>query len=391
MKHSTDRILTTHVGSLPRPDDLLMLLQAQDRGEDYDKSALQRTTADAVRDVVARQVAIGIDVVSDGEFGKHSYTHYVKHRVSGIENVAAGTARPGGMRTIDDAEFPDWAADRMARSGGAAVMQRACCTGDVAYCDREPLENDIAHFTAALTAAKPTEGFLNAASPGVLINFIPDRHYGAEEGYLAALADAMTAEYEAIAAAGILLQIDAPDVAMTRVSLHRDKSDAEFLKIAERNLEALDHATRRIAPERMRLHLCWGNYAGPHKHDIELRKILPIILKTRAQAISFEGANPRHEHEWDDWADADIPDDKVLIPGVIDSTCNFVEHPRLVAQRIGRYAAVVGRERVIAGADCGFGTFGKSSSVYGSVAWAKLQALAEGARLASRKLWKTTD
>lgn len=386
MKLSTERILTTHVGSLPRPNKLLALLHAQDRGKPFDAAALSRTLADAVRDVVRRQVQAGIDVVSDGEFGKHSYTHYVKHRLSGIENVPASTPG-GGMRTLDDADFPDWAADRAARPVGTAAVQRACCTGAVSYRNPDPLEQDLTRFKNAVDAATPTEGFINAASPGVLINFIPDRHYGTEEAYLAALADAMEQEYVAIVDAGFILQIDAPDVAMTRVSLHRDKSDAEFVKIAERNIEALNHATRAIAPDKMRLHLCWGNYAGPHRHDIELRKILPAVLKTRAQAISFEGANPRHEHEWEDWQDAKIPDDKVLIPGVIDSACNFVEHPRLIAQRIANYAAIVGTERVIAGADCGFGTFGRSSTVYESVAWAKLAALADGAKIATRRLY----
>jgi 5-methyltetrahydropteroyltriglutamate--homocysteine methyltransferase len=222
----------------------------------------------------------------------------------------------------------------------------------------------------------------------VLIAFIPDRHYKREEAYLAALADAMATEYEAIHTAGFLVQIDAPDVAMTRNLAHRDKSDDEFVKLAARNMEALNHATRNVPPGAMRLHLCWGNWAGPHKHDIELRKILPVVLSARAQAISFEGANPRHEHEWEDWKGAKVPDDKVLIPGVIDSACNFIEHPRLIAQRIGNYARIVGRERVIAGADCGFGTFGRSTSVFETVAWGKLAALAEGAKLASQELWR---
>ena len=387
MKLSTDRILTTHVGSLPRPDGLLDLLHAEDRGEAFDAAALARAVGDAVKEVVKRQVDIGIDVVSDGEFGKHSYTHYIKHRVSGIANVPPGAPGARHMVTLDDREFPDWASDRNARPAGARVMQPACCTGAVAYRDSGPLTRDVANFRAAVAAAQPIEGFLNAASPGVLINFIPDRHYGNEEAYLADLTDAMTTEYEAIARSGFILQIDAPDVAMTRNSLHHDKTDGEFLKIAARNIEALNHATRNIPPQQMRFHLCWGNYAGPHKNDIEIDKILPIVLKTRAQAISFEGANPRHEHEWEDWKSIAIPDDKVLIPGVIDSASNFVEHPRLIAQRIRNYADIVGRERVIAGADCGFGTFGKSSSVYESVVWAKLAALVEGARIASHTLW----
>ena len=266
-------------------------------------------------------------------------------------------------------------------------MPATCCVGQVAYNDQAPLMRDLANFSAATANAKPVEGFLNAASPGVLINFIPNRHYAREDDYLEALAAAMQTEYEAIARAGFILQIDAPDIAMMRNTRHADKSEADFIKVAERNIDVLNHATRNIAPEAMRLHLCWGNYAGPHKNDIELRKIMNVVLKSRASAISFEGANPRHEHEWEDWKEADIPDDKVLIPGVIDSACNFVEHPRLVAQRILNYADIVGRERVIAGADCGFGTFGRSSSVYESVVWAKFRALADGAALASKQLW----
>ena len=386
MKFSADRILTTHVGSLPRPARLLPLLQAQSAGKPFDEEQLIRETAISVNEIVKRQTAAGIDVVSDGEYGKGSYTHYVRHRLSGIALVPADEA-PRPAVSLDDREFPDWAAERNTRSVGSRIMPATCCIGPVAYTDKSSLERDLANFDAATAAAEPVEGFLNAASPGVLINFIPNRHYAREEDYLDALANAMQAEYEAIVNAGFILQIDAPDIAMTRNTRYADRSEADFVKIAERNIDALNHATRNIAPEAMRLHLCWGNYAGPHKNDIELRKIMNVVLKGRAQAISFEGANPRHEHEWEDWKEADIPDDKILIPGVIDSACNFVEHPRLIAQRIFNYTNIVGRERVIAGADCGFGTFGRSSSVYESVVWAKFRALAEGAALASQRLW----
>ncbi len=386
MKLSTERMLTTHVGSLPRPDDLMALLKAEDFGEPYDAAALEARTAEAVRDVVKRQVGLGIDVVSDGEFGKHSYTHYVKHRLTGIENVPRESLG-APMVSLDEGEFPDWGEERRRRNYGPAVMAPSCCTAEVTYARRDPVEHDIARFKDAVAAARPVDAFMNAASPGVLINFIPDRHYKREEAYLAALADAMATEYEAIHKAGFVLQIDAPDLAMTRNLLHSDKTEAEFLKIAARNMEALNHATRNVPGEAMRLHLCWGNYAGPHKNDIELAKILPIVATTRAQAISFEGANPRHEHEWEDWRAAALPADKVLIPGVIDSATNFVEHPRLVAQRIANYAGVVGRERVIAGADCGFGTFGKSTTVYETVVWAKFAALVEGAKHATATLW----
>jgi len=387
MKLSTDRILTTHVGSLPRPAAILPMLQAQSAGQAYDAVALIAATATAVGDIVRRQIETGIDIISDGEFGKGSYTHYVRHRLSGIELTPPETA-PRPVISLDDREFPDWAAERNTRSVGSRIMPATCCTGAVSYDDLTPLERDITHFKRAVAEDAPVEAFLNSASPGVLINFIPNRHYQREDDYLEALAQAMQTEYEAIVKAGFVLQIDAPDIAMTRNTRHADKTESEFLKAAERNVEALNHATRNIAPEAMRLHLCWGNYAGPHKNDIELRKILDVVLKSRAQAISFEGANPRHEHEWEDWKNAHVPDDKVLIPGVIDSACNFVEHPRLVAQRISNYAQIVGRERVIAGVDCGFGTFGRSSSVYESVVWAKFQALAEGAAIASKELWR---
>ncbi len=386
MKRSTDRILTTHVGSLPRPASILPLLQAQSAGKPYDENTLIQETGKAVGDIVRRQIEAGLDIVSDGEYVKGSYTHYVRHRLSGIDLVPPDDA-PAPAVSLDDREFPDWAAERTTRSVGSRIMPATCCIGPVAYDDQAPLTRDLKHFETATAATRPVEGFLNAASPGVLINFIPNRHYAREDDYLEALSLAMQTEYEAIAKAGFILQIDAPDIAMTRNTRHAGKSDEDFVRIAERNIEALNHATRNIAPEAMRLHLCWGNYAGPHKNDIELRKIMNVVLKSRAGAISFEGANPRHEHEWEDWQAATIPDDKILIPGVIDSSCNFVEHPRLVAQRIRNYANIVGRERVIAGADCGFGTFGRSSSVYESVVWAKFRALADGAALASKQLW----
>lgn len=386
MKLSTERILTTHVGSLPRPAAILAPLQAQATGQPYDAAALIRDTAAAVVEVVKQQIAAGIDVVSDGEYGKGSYTHYVRHRLNGID-LAPAEQRPVAVASLDDREFPDWAADRTQRALGSRIAPATCCVGPVAYGDARPLQQDLENFKAATAMSKPVDAFLNAASPGVLINFIPSRHYKGEEDYLAALTQAMQTEYEAIANAGFVLQIDAPDVAMTRNSRYADKTEVEFLKIAERNIEALNHATRSIAPEAMRLHLCWGNYAGPHKNDIEMCKVMHVVLKSRPQAISFEGANPRHEHEWEDWRAAKIPDDKILIPGVIDSASNFVEHPRLIAQRIKNYAAIVGRERVIAGADCGFGTFGRSSTVYESVVWAKFRALSEGAAIATKQLW----
>ncbi len=384
MKYSTDRILTTHVGSLPRPEDLLNQLQSWFEGGDQPGSGLGALAAQAVLDVVARQVETGLDIVSDGEMGKISYTQYVKHRLNGIgERGEAKGALPLIGVNRDYLDHPDYKATRI--NIGA---QLPICIGPVSYGDREPVERDIANFQTAIAQAKPVEGFLNAASPGVLTKFVPDGFYRDEDRYVADLAEAMSEEYEAIHQAGLVLQIDCPDLGSARHNQYQDLSEAAFLKIAERNVEALNHATRNIPAEAMRMHVCWGNYEGPHTHDIALAAILPVCMKARPQALLFEGANPRHEHEWEDLAGAQIPDDKILVPGVIDSTTNFVEHPRLIAQRIQNHARVVGRERVIAGTDCGFATFaGPNPQVAPSIVWAKLRALAEGAAIASDALW----
>lgn len=397
MKLSTDRILTTHVGSLPRPDDLIEMMIAENNreasapaGQAMDPAALEKKVAEAVTETVAKQVALGIDVVSDGEMGKISYTFYVKHRLSNIADaVPPGATVPKDMAGLDMIEHPDFAeSTRRAKTGWAALYGRPCCTGPVVYENREPLEHDLAHLNAAVDAAKPAEAFMNAASPGVLTKFVPDAHYKNEEAYVAVLADAMKEEYEAIHKAGFLLQIDCPDLASARHNQYQTLSDGEFLKIAERNVEAVNHATANIPPEAMRIHICWGNYEGPHTHDFPLAKVFGVLMKARPAGVLFEGANPRHEHEWEDIKDARIPDDKVLIPGVVDSTSNFVEHPKLIAQRICRYADIVGRERVIAGTDCGFGTFIRREPVVAtSVVWSKFRAMAEGARIATDRLW----
>jgi 5-methyltetrahydropteroyltriglutamate--homocysteine methyltransferase len=393
MKLGGDRILTTHVGSLPRPPDLLAFLEAREEGRDFDRQAYERRLAEAVRDVVVRQVAAGIDSVSDGEMSKISYTFYVRHRLSGIGGAAGGDVdKPpptGAHRDLLD--HPDYH-ERLNRArGGTAWFSRAavpCCIGPVAYRDRAPLQTDLDNLAAAGAAAKPVEAFMNAASPGVLTKFVPDRYYHDEDAYVAALADALKPEYEAIAEAGFILQIDAPDLGSARHNQYQHLSDDEFLRIADRNIAALNHATANIPPDRMRMHICWGNYEGPHTHDIPLARVFDCCMRARPQALSFEAANPRHAHEWEDLRARRIPGDKVLIPGVIDSTTNFVEHPRLVAQRITIYANIVGRERVIAGADCGFATFAfVDNAVAPSVVWAKLAALAEGARLATDRLW----
>jgi 5-methyltetrahydropteroyltriglutamate--homocysteine methyltransferase len=394
MQLSRDRILTTHVGSLPRPPDLLAFLEARERGEAFDEPAFEARLADAVREIVARQAAIGIDSVCDGEQSKISYTFYVRHRLAGIGAAPGGPIdRPpqtGAHRDI--ADHPDYAARLHAARGGTSWFAAAAvpsCIGPVAYRDRRPLEIDLRNLAAACTAARPGEAFMNAASPGVLTKFVPDRYYEDEDAYVDALANALQEEYEAIHRAGFILQIDAPDLGSARHNQYQHLSDAEFLKIAERNVAALNHATRNIPPDSMRMHICWGNYEGPHTHDIPLATVFDVCMRARPSALLFEGANPRHAHEWEDLRAAKIPDDKILIPGLIDSTTNFVEHPVLVAQRICRYADIVGRERVVAGTDCGFATFAaQQNAVAPSIAWAKLAALAEGARIASDRLWR---
>jgi 5-methyltetrahydropteroyltriglutamate--homocysteine methyltransferase len=391
MERSTERILTTHVGSLPRPPDLLGFLEAREAGRPIEQAAFDACLASAVHEVVKRQVAAGIDSVCDGEFGKISYTFYVRHRLSGIGAFRGGAndQPPQTAAHRDLLDHPDFQERLNQKRGGTSWFSAVpCCVGVVAYGDGRPLEVDITNLAAACSEAKPREAFMNAASPGVLTKFVPDRYYKNEDAYVEALANALKEEYERIHRAGFILQIDAPDLGSARHNQYQHLSDDEFLRIADRNIAALNHATANIPPDAMRMHLCWGNYEGPHTHDIPLAKILGVALRARPSGLSFEAANPRHAHEWEDLRDAKIPDDKVLIPGVIDSTTNFVEHPRLIAQRIANFANAVGRERVIAGADCGFATFAfVDNAVAPSVVWAKLAALAEGARLASERLW----
>jgi len=393
MKLSTDRILTTHVGSLPRPADLLAFLEAREAGQPIDEAAFAGRLAAAVEEAVAKQIAAGIDSVCDGEQSKISYTFYVRHSLAGVGTMtgAEGGRPPQTGQHRDIAEHPDYAERlRQSRTGSqwfnAPVVP--CCIGPVSYRDRGPLETDLKNLTAACAAAKPAEAFMNAASPGVLTKFVPDRYYKNEDAYVEALAEALKQEYEAIHRAGFILQIDAPDLGSARHNQYQHLSDTEFLRIADRNIAALNHATANIPPEAMRMHICWGNYEGPHTHDIPLAKVLDACMRARPAGLLFEAANPRHAHEWEDLRGANIPDDKVLMPGCIDSTTNFVEHPRLISQRICNVANIVGRERVIAGADCGFATFaGQQNPVVPSVVWAKLAALAEGARIATAQLW----
>ncbi|MGH7095573.1 MAG: cobalamin-independent methionine synthase II family protein [Stellaceae bacterium] len=384
MQLSSERILTTHVGSLPRPRAMLDLIAAREAGEAVDEAAFEAQSAAAAEAIVAQQVACGIDVVSDGEQSKPSYATYVKHRLAGIDMDPSVVERGrDAMVSLDRIEHPDFVtATNFSNTAFPA------CLGPVSYADRAPLERDLVHFAAAVAKAQPTEAFMTAPSPGILTRFVVDAHYNDEDSYVDALAAAMRTEYAAIVGAGFLLQIDCPDLGSCRHNQYRHLSDDQFRRIAGRNIAALNAATAGLPPDRMRLHICWGNYEGPHTHDIALKDIIDIAFKARPQGLSIEAANPRHEHEWEDLKAMRIPDDKVLIPGVIDSTTNFVEHPRLIAQRISRFADIVGRERVIAGSDCGFGTSATAAPIVApSIVWSKFRALAEGARIASARLW----
>ncbi len=382
MKLSTDHILTTHVGSLPRPQPLVELLIKKDRDQPYDHTQFEALVKQAVADIVARQVQIGIDVVSDGETSKIGYATYVHERLTGF---GGEPFQPKPNRDV--ADYPDFRR-RLELFIGPQQIRRLCCTGDIKRQDHASAQRDIANFKAAIAASKPVDAFMPAASPGVVSTFQPNRHYPNHAAYIGAIANAMQEEYEAIAKAGIVVQLDSPDLAMARHTGFQDLSEAEFLKQAEQQVEALNHALANVPASSSRLHLCWGNYEGPHDFDLPLQKILPIILKAKPQAISFEAANPRHEHEWVVWKDTKLPDDKVLIPGVIDTCTNYIEHPELVAQRICRFADVVGRERVIAGTDCGFATsVGTAGRVDREIAFRKLGSLVEGAAIASKRLW----
>ncbi len=393
MKYSADRILTTHVGSLPRPPDLFDFLEARETGKPLDEAAFQARLTGAVREIVAKQVAAGIDSVCDGEQSKISYTFYVRHRLAGIGTAsgAAGGPPPQTGQHRDIADHPDYAERLRATRTGSQWFNAPvvpCCIGPVSYQNRAPIEADLNNLATAVAAEKPGEAFMNAASPGVLTKFVPDRYYKNEDAYVEALADALKEEYEAIHKAGFILQIDAPDLGSARHNQYQHLSDDEFLRIADRNIAAVNHATANIPPDRMRIHICWGNYEGPHTHDIPLAKMMGACMRARPQALLYEAANPRHAHEWEDLRAAKIPADKILIPGCLDSTTNFVEHPRLIAQRICNVANIVGRERVIAGADCGFATFAaQQNAVAPSIVWAKFTALAEGARIATGRLW----
>jgi len=380
MKLSTDRILTTHVGSLPRTQDVSAALFGKMRGESFEEGAYDAAIRDGVALAVRRQVDAGVDVVSDGETSKISYSTYITERLSGFEGDSERKINR------DVAPYPDFR-EKMARVTGAQPMPRAACVGPIAIKDRELLRKDLENLRAAVSLGGPVEAFMNAASPGVISAFQPNQYYPSHEAYIGALADAMKEEYDAIVDAGFMLQVDCPDLAMAHHTAFQDLSETEFLKRAEQQVEALNHALADIPPESVRMHICWGNYEGPHDHDIALEKIVGILLKAKPMAISFEASNPRHAHEWTVWRTAQIPDDKVLLPGVLDSTTNYVEHPELVAQRIEQYAEIVGRDRVIASSDCGFSTFAGYGKMDPEITYVKLRAQAEGAAIASKRLW----
>ncbi len=391
----TSGVKTTHVGSLPRPAALIELLRERHAGRTIDAATFDAEVRQAVSDVVAHQVAAGIDIVSDGEMAKISYSYYVQDRLAGLSPAAEGEASGAPLQRFQsietvDPDFPDFAAFFVAAGRGPASAAPPVCTGSLSYRDLAPVREELALLKSAAAAAKAPGAFMTAASPGVIAMFASrSSYYKNEDDYVFGLAEAMKAEYEEIHRAGVMLQIDCPDLALAP-HMNYGPGARDPHRIIARNIEALNIATANIPPHAMRVHLCWGNYPGPHVRDMEVAGLFSHLRKVRARALSFEGGNPRHEHEWEDWRDAKMPDDMVLIPGVIDSTTNFVEHPRLVAQRILNFANAVGRERVIAGVDCGFGTFATQRvQSFPTIVWAKLKSLSEGAAIATGKLWGT--
>jgi 5-methyltetrahydropteroyltriglutamate--homocysteine methyltransferase len=378
MKQSTERILTTHTGSLPRPDDLLAALEVPLASNEREFAAILTR---AVADIVRKQIEVGVDIVNDGEMGKPSYATYVKDRLSGFDGEAAP------FTIADFADYPEYG-ERFMSQGAMQKLARPACTGPVKCNDTSAVQTDIANLKAAVTQNDVSEAFMSAASPGVISIFLANHYYRTHEDYLAALAEAMRPEYQAITDAGFILQIDCPDLAMGRHIQFSDASLGEFRKNITMHVEALNHALAGIPAERTRIHLCWGNYEGPHHRDVPLRDIIDVVFRANVGAISYEASNPRHEHEWAVFEQVKLPAGKVLIPGVIDSVNNFIEHPDLVAQRLVNLARLVRPENVIAGTDCGFATVAGYSAVDPKIAWAKFQSLSEGARIASRRLFQ---
>jgi len=384
MKLNSNRILATHVGSLPRSRTVVDLLFKREHAEAYDQNEFDSVMAQAVLETVRKQFEIGIDIVSDGETSKTGYATYIKDRLTGF---SGDTPR---QIALDLQDYPEFRS-RMAVFAGKQGFKRQSCTGPIEYVGHTDLHKDIAHMQAALSKYPAARGFLNAASPGVVSAFQPNSYYNSHSGYVEAIGEAMQQEYETIARAGLILQLDCPDLAMARHTGFQDLSESEFLTRAEHQVEVMNHALRNIPADSLRMHVCWGNYEGPHDHDIPLEKILNIILKAKPAAILFEASNPRHAHEWIVWKSARIPDDKILIPGLLTSTSNYVEHPELVSQRLCQFADIVGRDRVMAGTDCGFGTFAGIGKMDAAISFKKLRALVEGAQQASTKLWPVDE
>jgi 5-methyltetrahydropteroyltriglutamate--homocysteine methyltransferase len=380
MQRSTTRFLTTHTGSLPRPEDLIRTMFAREEGVPVDAGALAARVRAAVAEVVGKQVAAGLDVVNDGEMSKPSYATYVKDRLTGF----GGASHP--LQYQDLVDYPEMAR-RVFGDPGRSRRRTPACDGPIAVRDPQQAERDVDNLRAALGGARASEGFLSAASPGVISLFFRNTHYPSHEAYVFAIAEAMRTEYEAVARGGFVLQIDCPDLAMGRHIQFAGLPLEEFRRMARLHIEALDRAVANIPPEQIRMHVCWGNYEGPHHYDVPLADIIDLVLAARPSGISFEAANPRHAHEWRLFERVKLPPGKVLIPGVIESKTNYIEHPELVAERIGKYARLVGRESVIAGTDCGFGTWVGQAAVDPAIAWAKMASLAEGARLASKEHW----
>jgi len=381
MMRSSERFLTTHTGSLPRPDDLIRMMYAKEEGVPIDRAGLSARVRSAVAEVVKKQADAGIDLVNDGELSKPSYATYVKDRLAGF----GGTGNTFVYKDL--ADFPKLQ-QRVFGDPGRSRRKTPACNAPISVHDGAAAIEDVDNLKSALGGVTSSGAFMSAASPGVVAVFFRNDHYPSQEAYLYAIADAMRHEYEAIAKAGFVLQLDCPDLAMGRhIQFHNDDL-ATFRKAAQVNIEAMNHATASIPPEQLRIHVCWGNYEGPHHYDVPLADVIDLVFKARANAISFEAANPRHAHEWTLFERVKLPNGKVLIPGVIESKSNFIEHPELIAQRIARYANLVGRENVVAGSDCGYGTWVGQAAVDPDVVWAKLAALAEGARIASRQFWK---
>jgi 5-methyltetrahydropteroyltriglutamate--homocysteine methyltransferase len=385
MKRGTERVLTTHIGSLPRPHDVWELVDAKDRGKPYDQDLLAKRLKSAVAEIVRKQVEVGIDIPSDGELGKISFTNYVKERLSGLEGINREpyTGPPPAFPA-----YVEWQRSH-GPNLGAGLGTMPLNIGPLAWKNKAETQTDIDNFRAALAGLKVEEAFLPAVAVGQVFFMVPTTYYKSDSEYLYALADLLKEEYRAIVGAGFLLQIDSPDFVMMRNRQYWNRAWEDYRKSIELRVEALNHALSDLPEDRIRFHVCWGNFEGPHENDVPLKDVVDLVLRVKAQAYSIEAANPRHAHEWQVWENVKFPEDKILIPGVIDTVTSFVEHPELVAQRILRYASIVGRENVIAAPDCGFGTFGGwEPRVHPEIMWAKFQSMVAGAKIATQRLWK---